>query len=98
MLRPRKTILFLIAVIWEPVGFFLSPLSMAVSRKFEREADLYSFKILKTAKPLADALRKMALDNLSNLRPHPLYVKFNYSHPPLVERIKSLEGMDDVAS
>lgn len=90
--------LFLIAVIWEPAGFFLSPLSMAVSRKFEREADLYSFKILKTAKPLVDALRKMAVDNLSNLRPHPLYVKFNYSHPPLVERIKSLEGMDDAAS
>lgn len=87
--------LFLIAVIWEPVGFFLSPLSMAVSRKFEREADQYSFKILNTTKPMADALRKMAVDNLSNLRPHPLYVKFNYSHPPLVERIKSLEDMSN---
>jgi STE24 endopeptidase len=85
--------LFLIAIIWEPLGFFLSPILMAVSRRYEKEADYYSFKILNTTKPLADALKKMGLDNLSNLRPHPAYVIFNYSHPPLIERIKNLEAM-----
>ena len=83
--------LFLVGILWEPVNFFLSPIGKAVSRKFEREADFYSLGILKTAKPLVTALKKMAKKNLSNIRPHPLYVFFNYSHPPLLERIEYLE-------
>ena len=83
--------LFLVAVLWEPLAFFLSPLTMAVSRRFEREADVYGFRIMKTAEPLINAFKKMARDNLSNLRPHPLYVRFHYSHPPLLERIETLE-------
>ena len=84
--------LFLVGILWEPVNFFLSPLGMAISRKFEKEADLYSIMITKRAKPLSTALKKMAKENLSNLRPHPLYVFFNYSHPPLLERIEYLEA------
>ena len=84
--------LFLVGILWEPVSFFLSPLGMAISRKFEREADYYSIEIIKRAKPLSTALKKMAKENLSNLRPHPLYVFFNYSHPPLLERIEYLEA------
>jgi STE24 endopeptidase len=68
--------LFLVGVLWGPVNIFLSPFGMAISRRFEREADYYS---------------KMAKENLSNLRPHPLYVYLNYSHPPLLERIDYLE-------
>lgn len=85
--------LFLISVLWEPLGFFLSPISMAISRRFEREADRHLSGTLKSAAPLISALKKMAHDNLSNLRPHPLYVWLNYSHPPLLERIKNLEEM-----
>jgi STE24 endopeptidase len=84
--------LFLVGILWEPVSFFLSPLGMAISRKFEREADFYSIEITKRAKPLSTALKKMAKKNLSNLKPHPLYVFFNYSHPPLLERIEYLEA------
>ena len=85
--------LFLIAAVWEPLGFFLSPLAMLVSRRFEREADRYTGSALKRGKDLISALKKMALDNLSNLRPHPLYVIFHYSHPPLLERIENLKKM-----
>jgi STE24 endopeptidase len=86
--------LFLVGILWEPVSFFVSPMGMAISRKFEREADFYSLGILKTAKPLSTALKKMAKENLSNLTPHPLYVCFNYSHPPLLERIEYLEARE----
>jgi len=84
--------LFLVGILWGPVNFFLSPFGMAISRKFEKEADFYSIEIIKRAKPLSTALKKMAKENLSNLRPHPLYVFFNYSHPPLLERIEYLEA------
>jgi STE24 endopeptidase len=30
---------------------------------------------------------------LANLYPHPLYVWFYYSHPPLLERINNLQAM-----
>ncbi len=87
--------LFLISILWEPVGFFLSPLGMSLSRKFEREADRHAYEALETGEPLMRALKKMARDNLSNLRPHPLFVRFNYSHPPLLERIESLKEMGE---
>jgi STE24 endopeptidase len=86
--------LLLAGILWEPVSFFISPIGMAISRKFEREADVYSIGVLKRAKPLAEALKKMAKENLSNLRPHPLYVLFHYSHPPLLERIKFIEALE----
>ncbi len=89
---PNYAGLFLVAVLWEPMGFVLSPVAMAVSRSFEREADRFAFKTMKTAQSLINALKKMGKDNLSNLRPHPLYVYFKYSHPPLLERIRALEG------
>ena len=91
---PHYVGLFLVGILWEPVSFFLSPIGMAISRKFEREADFYSIEITKSAKPLSTALKKMAKENLSNLKPHPLYVFFNYSHPPLLERIEYLEAHD----
>jgi len=78
--------------LWEPVGFFLSPVGKLISRRFERQADAYSFKAMQTAGPLAAALKKMARDNLSNLNPHPLYAWFHYSHPPLLDRIQYLES------
>ena len=86
--------LFLVGILWEPISFFLSPMGMAISRRFEREADFYSLGVLKTARHLSTALKKMARENLSNLRPHPLYVYFNYSHPPLLERVKYLEASE----
>jgi STE24 endopeptidase len=91
---PAYAGLFLAGVLWEPVGFFLSPLSMALSRRFEREADRFAHTTSAGSVPLVRALKKMARDNLANLRPHPLYVRFHYSHPPLLERIRTLESLD----
>ena len=91
---PEYAGLFLVATIWGSVSFFMSPLSMAVSRMFEKEADHYMYNSIKSSEPLIRALKKMAVDNLSNLNPHPVYVKFNYSHPPVMERIRYLEEFE----
>ena len=95
-LMPIYVGLFLITVLWEPITFFLSPIAMAISRRFEYDADRYASRLLTSTQPFVDALKKLARDNLSNLRPHPIYVKFNYSHPPLLERIKKIEELGRV--
>jgi len=86
--------LLLLAVVAEPVTFFLTPLASMAVRRFEREADDYSFRLVGTTKPMVSALKRLAKDNLANLHPHPFYVWFHYSHPPLTERIRSLQKME----
>ena len=82
--------LFLAGVLWEPLGFFLSPAAMAISRRFEVQADRFAVDLMQTAKPLTAALKRLAKDNLASLHPHPAFVFFNYSHPPLLDRIQAI--------
>lgn len=83
--------IFLISAYLKPVSFFFRPLLSSLSRKYEREADDYSLSLIGTTAHLADALKRLAKDNLANLYPHPLYAWFYYSHPPLTERVSYLE-------
>jgi len=89
--------LFLIGILGQKAGFFLSPFYMALSRRFERQADRFAVKLLKSPSTMMTVLKRLAADNLSNLFPHPLYVRFHYSHPPLMERIISIEQLSDNA-
>jgi STE24 endopeptidase len=86
--------LLLAGVILAPVFFFLTPLGTAVQRKFEREADDFGVSLTGGAQPLCNALKRLAKDNLANLHPHPFYAGFYYSHPPLTERIRRLQGLE----
>jgi len=70
--------------------FSLHAAAAARSRSFEREADEYAYSLLGTARPLVEALKRLAKENLANLHPHPFYAWFYYSHPPLTERIATL--------
>lgn len=83
--------LFVVGIFWQKAGFFLRPVFAGLSRYFERQADAFAVTLVKSPEPLALALKKMAGHNLSNLNPHPFYVWFSYSHPPMVERIARLE-------
>ena len=86
--------LLLISVYFSCIGFFFSPLGAAITRRYEREADKMAYELTGTSGPMINALKRLAKDNLSNLHPHPLYVWFYYSHPPLIERIEYLKTMD----
>jgi len=87
--------LFLVSLYLSSAGYFLSPIGAAVMRRYEREADLMALELTGTAQPMISALKRLAKDNLTNLHPHPLYVWFYYSHPPLIERIEYLQAMDN---
>ena len=85
--------LLLIGIFWQKAGFFLTPFPMALSRRFEDQADRFAVRLLRSSSAMITGLKRLAADNLSNLFPHPLYVRFHYSHPPLMERIASLQGI-----
>jgi STE24 endopeptidase len=71
--------------------FPLTPLFSSLSRKDEHEADRFAAELTGRPEAMASALVKLSRENLSNLHPHPLYAKFYYSHPPVVERIRELK-------
>jgi len=70
--------------------FWLSPLLHAWSRRYEYQADAFAAEVMKEARSLVGALRKLTEKNLSNLTPHPVYSAFYYSHPTLLEREQAL--------
>ena len=93
--QPVYAGLFLVSLYLGAAGFFLSPIGAAITRRYEREADRMAFELTGTALPMINALKRLAKDNLTNLHPHPFYVWFYYSHPPLIERIEYLQVMDN---
>lgn len=84
-------------LLYSPISMITGLLMNALSRRNEYQADHYA-KTEYAAQPLIDALKKLSVKHLSNLTPHPLYVKFYYTHPPLLERIGRLEGRDAPAA
>ncbi len=82
--------LIVFGILYSPLSLLISLVSNIVSRKNEFTADRF---VKDTYDPaaLASALKKLSVKNLSNLMPHPAYVFFHYSHPPLLERLKKLE-------
>jgi STE24 endopeptidase len=74
------------------VLFPLGPFSAWRSRCHEWEADRFASDLTGRPQDLASALIKMSAVNLSNLYPHPFYAGFYYSHPPVIERVRTLQG------
>lgn len=87
----RVVILFFLSGI---LTFPLTPLSSLLSRRHEYQADRFACELHGHPEDLATALVKMSRENLANLHPHPLYARFYYSHPPVVERVGRLRGTE----
>jgi STE24 endopeptidase len=77
-------------ILYSPISEFTGFLMNIISRKFEYEADDFA-KNNYNAEALISSLKKLSKNNLSNLTPSKLYVKFHYSHPTLLERILNLK-------
>jgi len=78
------------AMLYTPIDFFVAILIQSLSRKNETAADQFAAETTKDPGSMVAALKKLSVDNLSNLTPHPFYVFLNYSHPPVLQRIRAL--------
>jgi STE24 endopeptidase len=77
-------------IIYSPISTVVGLALNLLSRKFEYQADNFVKKHYDSSY-LVTALKKLSSKNLSNLTPHPAYVFFHYSHPPLLQRIRALQ-------
>jgi len=77
-------------ILFSPISAITGLLMSMLSRKNEFEADAYAKETF-DGKALSNALKKLSVDSLSNLYPHPWYVFFHYSHPPLLQRLDALK-------
>ena len=79
------------SILYTPISMIMGFIFSFISRKNEFSADAYSAKTAKLPGKLVTGLKKMSKENLSNLTPHWLNVMLNYSHPPVLDRIKALK-------
>ena len=82
--------LIVFGILYSPLSLLIGLITNYISRSNEFEADRF---VHDNYDPgiLAGALKKLSVKNLSNMIPHPVYVFFHYSHPPLLERLAKLE-------
>jgi STE24 endopeptidase len=78
-------------ILFSPISGITGLLMSMLSRKNEFEADAYAKETF-DGHALSNALKRLSVDSLSNLYPHPIYVFFHYSHPPLLQRLDALKG------
>ena len=76
-------------ILFSPISGITGLFMNMYSRKNEFEADAYAKETF-DGTALSNALKRLSVDSLSDLYPHPLYVFFHYSHPPLLKRLDAL--------
>ncbi len=81
-------------LLYSPVSLVLGIIGSNLSRKYEYQADAFAAEKY-DPKPLKEALKKLSVNHLSNLRPHPAYVYVHYSHPPLLKRLEHLDKFEN---
>jgi len=82
--------LLFFGLLYTPVEMVLSIVLNILSRRNEYEADRFAVQTIDEPASIAEALKKLSTENLSNLTPHPFYVFLNYSHPTLLQRIRAI--------
>jgi STE24 endopeptidase len=82
--------LIVFGILYSPLSLVIGLLTNWISRKNEFSADHFVKENFRS-EVLAQALKKLSVKNLSNMIPHPAYVFFHYSHPPLLQRLEKLE-------
>jgi len=82
----------LIILVVTVLGFLLTPAFNALSRKHEREADLYAWENIPAIGPFVTAMQKLADQNLAERTPSRLVEWFFESHPSIHKRVAAAEA------
>lgn len=85
--------LLFFGLLYSPIETVLGIVMQMLSRKYEYEADEFAAKTIDRPEEMVNVLKKLSKDNLSNLTPHPFYVFLNYSHPPVLQRIRAIREL-----
>ena len=79
-------------LLFTPLSTLLGLVNNSFSRHNEYQADQFSLDTYPDAREhMYSALKKLSVESLSNLNPHPLYVAVHYSHPPILARLANLK-------
>ena len=79
-------------LLFTPVSTVLGLINNSFSRYNEYQADQYSIDTYPGARDhMYSALKKLSVDSLKNLNPHPWYVAVHYTHPPILDRLANLK-------
>ena len=69
-------------------SFLAQPGTNAFSQRTEHDADTFGLELLRTNDAAARAFMKLGAQNRANPEPSPFVALFEYSHPPLLERVR----------
>ena len=79
-------------MLFTPVSTLLGLVNNSFSRHNEYQADQYSIDTYPGGREyMHSALKKLSVESLKNLNPHPWYVAVHYTHPPILERLANLK-------
>jgi STE24 endopeptidase len=77
-------------ILYTPLGMLISIAEGAISRRHEFAADAYAARSTGESAAMTAALKRLSVENLSNLTPHPLKVWLCDSHPPVLDRVRAI--------
>jgi STE24 endopeptidase len=86
--------LIFFGMLYAPVDFFVGLLTQMRARANEHEADRYAVNTTLKPNDMIHVLKKLSVDNLSNLLSHPFHVFLNDSHPPVLKRIEAIKEIE----
>jgi STE24 endopeptidase len=82
----------LIVLVATVLGFVLMPVLNAISRRHEREADLYAWENIPHIEPFVTSMQKLADQNLAERTPNRFVEWLFHSHPSIGRRVAAAEA------
>ncbi len=79
--------------LYTPISIVLKVVFNALSRRDEYQADAFAARTTGSAIAMIEVNKKLSVESLSNLTPHPMRVLMDYDHPPVLERIAALRAL-----
>ncbi len=86
--------LLVFGLLYTPLGVLVHLCITWLNRVQEFQADRFAAELTGDAETMISALKRLSVNNLNTLTPHPLYVALHYDHPPLPDRVYALRQLE----